>query len=171
MLKKTIKYTDYDGNEREEDFYFNLNKAELVEMEMGVTGGLEKKLRKIVASQDGKEIMSLFKDIIMKSYGEKSPDGKRFIKSFELSTEFVQTEAYSELFMELTLDPDRASDFINGIIKGANLDAAVGFIRGAANNENKAQMIQDAMKRLDAFEQKEKEKEETKTVDANFITK
>lgn len=116
MLKKSITYTDYEGVERTEDFYFNLSKAELVEMEFGVDGGLQKKIDKIVQSRDSKEIISLFKDIILRSYGVKSDDGKRFIKSKELADEFSQTEAYSELFMALASDDKEAADFINGIV-------------------------------------------------------
>lgn len=116
MLKKTISYVDYNGNERVEDFYFNLSKAEATEMELSVEGGLTKKLEEIVDSQNNKEIISLFKEIILKSYGEKSEDGKRFIKSKELSEAFSQTEAFSELFMELALDDKAAADFVNGIL-------------------------------------------------------
>ena len=116
MLKKTISYTDYDGVKREEDFYFNLSKAELTEMEMSTEGGLQKKIEKITKSQNGKEIIDLFKDIILRSYGEKSYDGRRFIKSKEISEAFSQTEAYTELFMELATDADAAGIFINGII-------------------------------------------------------
>lgn len=116
MLKKTISYTDYDGVKREEDFYFNLSRVELTEMEMGTEGGLQKKIEKITKSQSGKEIIDLFKDIILRSYGEKSDDGRRFIKSKELSDAFSQTEAYTELFMELATDADAAGAFINGII-------------------------------------------------------
>lgn len=116
MLKETIKYTDYDGNEREEDFYFNLNKAELMEMQLSAEGGLEKRIQKIVASQNGKEIMDLFKMILLKAYGEKSDDGKRFIKNQEIRDSFEQSEAYSELFMKLTTDADAAAKFMNGII-------------------------------------------------------
>ena len=116
MLKETIKYTDYDGNEREEDFYFNLNKAELTEMQLSADGGLEKRIQKIVSSQNGKEIMALFKEIILKAYGVKSDDGKRFIKNQEVRDEFEQSEAYSELFMKLVTDADAAQKFINGII-------------------------------------------------------
>ena len=144
MLKKTIKYVDYDNNVREEDFYFNLNKAELVEMEMGVSGGLEKKLRKVVASQDGAEIMAIFKDIITRAYGEKSDDGKRFIKSKEIADNFLQTEAYSELFMELTTDPDKASSFIKGILPSGLMEESE-----KAQGFNKVEAIQDAMKKLD----------------------
>lgn len=115
MLKKTITYTDYDGNERTEDFYFNLSKAEVLEMEMGTNGGMTNLIKKIVAEQDMERISKTFKDIIMKAYGEKSLDGKYFEKSPELSTKFSQTEAYSELFLEL-LDPDKAAQFINAIL-------------------------------------------------------
>lgn len=116
MLKKTITYTDYNGTERTEDKYFNLSKAEIMEMEMSTAGGLAEMIQNIVKAQDAPAIMKIFKDIILKSYGEKSPDGKRFIKSEELSTEFAQTEAYSVLFIELATDADKAAEFINGII-------------------------------------------------------
>jgi hypothetical protein len=135
MLKKSIKYTDYDGNVREEDFYFNMTKAELIEMQVGTAGGLEKKLRKIVASQDGGEIMAVFKDIITRAYGEKSDDGKRFVKSKELSDGFFQTEAYSELFMELTTDADKAAIFIKGVLP-ADLDTE-------ANNSQLREFIEN----------------------------
>lgn len=116
MLKKTIKYTDFDGNEREEDFYFNLSKAEVIEMEMGVSGGMASLLKRIVATQDMKQIIETFKEIVLKAYGEKSPDGKRFIKSPELSKAFEETEAYSELFMELAFSAEAATTFINGVL-------------------------------------------------------
>lgn len=116
MLKKTIKYTDYEGNERTEDFYFNLTKAELTEMELSTEGGLTTYIEKIVATQDSKKIIAIFKELILKSYGEKSLDGRRFIKNAELVDSFAQTEAYSELFMELAMNADAAAAFINGII-------------------------------------------------------
>lgn len=116
MLKKTITYTDYDGNERTEDFYFNLTKAEVAEMEMSYTGGMEKMLRKIVAEKDSKRIVEIFKDLILRAYGEKSADGKRFIKNQELRDAFAQTEAYSVLFMELATDAEAAAAFVNGIL-------------------------------------------------------
>lgn len=116
MLKKTIKYTDYEGNECQEDFYFNLNKAELMEMQLSTKGGLDKYLQKLVDEEDNQKIMAMFKQIIMKSYGKKSEDGTRFIKSPELSNEFIQTEAYSELFMELIQDENAAKAFMTGII-------------------------------------------------------
>lgn len=116
MLKKTITYTDYNGAERTEDFYFNLSKAEITEMEMGVKGGLTETITRIVAAQDSPAIIKIFKDLILKAYGVKSPDGKRFEKSAELSAEFSQTEAYSNLFMELAFDATKAAEFINGIV-------------------------------------------------------
>lgn len=116
MLKKTIPYTDYNGNKREEDCFFNLSKAEIMEMEMSTTGGLSEMIQNIVKTQDVPSIIKIFKDLILKSYGEKSPDGKRFIKSEELSTAFSQTEAYSVLFMELATNADVAAEFVNGII-------------------------------------------------------
>lgn len=116
MLKKTITYTDYDGSKRTEDFYFNLTKAEITEMEMSMNGGLSKMIEKIVQTNDMKRIVEIFKDLILKAYGEKSNDGKRFIKNQEIREAFSQTEAYSELFMELATDPNAATAFINGII-------------------------------------------------------
>lgn len=116
MLKKNIKYVDYNGIERDEDFYFNLSKAEVAEMELSTAGGLAEKINKAVAAQDVPTIINIFKDIILKAYGEKSADGKRFIKSAELLECFSQTEAYSNLFMELATDSKKASDFINGIM-------------------------------------------------------
>ena len=116
MLKKVIKYTDFDGNVREEAFYFNMTKAEVAELEMSTTGGLSQWIEKIVAAQDGKEIITLFKEFILKSYGEKSPDGKRFIKSKELTEAFSQTEAYSQLFMELATNAEAAAAFVNAIV-------------------------------------------------------
>ena len=116
MLKKTITYIDYNGTERKEDFYFNLSKAEIMEMEMGTTGGMVEMINKIVAAQDAPAIIDMFKKMILKAYGEKSADGKRFIKSKEISEAFSQTEAYSQLFMELATDADAASKFVNGIV-------------------------------------------------------
>ena len=123
MLKRTISYTDFDGNQREESFYFNLTKSELTEMELSATGGLTKMIEKIVETQDGARIISIFKELILKAYGEKSPDGRRFIKSQELSEAFSQTGAYDVLFMELATDADKASEFIKAVIP-ADIEAA-----------------------------------------------
>ena len=117
MLKKTITYTDYNDVERTEDFYFNLSKAEIMEMEMGTTGGLAEMINKIVQTQDAPAIIKVFKDLILKAYGERSADGKRFEKkNGTLAEAFAETEAYSQLFMELATDADAAARFVNGII-------------------------------------------------------
>ena len=115
MLKETIKYMDYNGVEREEDFWFNLTTAEVMEMELSTTGGFTEMIKKIISTQDAPAIIRVFKDLVLKAYGEKSADGKRFIKSKELSEAFSQTEAYSILFMKLATDADAASKFVNGI--------------------------------------------------------
>lgn len=135
MLKKIITYTDYNGVERTEPFYFNLSKAELMEMELGVTGGMTEMLDKIIAAKDAPSLMKTFKEMIMKSYGIKSDDGKRLIKSEELSIAFTQTEAYSVLFMELITDDKAAADFVNGIIPN-EIQAEV-----AAQTENKDEVV------------------------------
>lgn len=116
MLKKTIKYVDYDGNEREEDFYFNLSKPEIYNLQLTTDGGLDKLIDKIIKAKDKAQIITLFEKIIKMSYGEKSPDGKRFVKDEELTKAFTQTEAYSQLYMELATDDKAAADFINGIM-------------------------------------------------------
>lgn len=116
MYEKTISYTDYDGNQRTETSYFHLSKAELIEMNFSENGGLEKILQKMIAEQDQVKIFKMFKDIILMSYGEKSNDGKRFIKNQEMRDAFVQSEAYSELLMELISDEDKAADFLQKII-------------------------------------------------------
>lgn len=116
MLKKTITYTDYNGVERTEDFYFNLSKAELAEMELSADGGLAETLKRIIDAKDSKQLVAVFKDLVLRSYGEKSPDGKRFIKSEELRIAFSQTEAYSDLFMELATNDNAAVEFVNGIV-------------------------------------------------------
>lgn len=115
MYKRTMTYTDYNGEERTEDFYFNLSKAEIVEMELTTPGGLQDYIKRIVDAKDASEIVSMFKSLILKSYGVKSPDGKRFIKSEELTNEFTQTEAYSDLFFELATDAEAGAAFVNGI--------------------------------------------------------
>lgn len=124
MLKKTITYTDYNGNERTEDFYFNLTKAEVLEMEMSVNGGLAAMYNRIVAAQDTPTLIAEFKKLITKSYGEKSLDGKRFVKTAEITEAFTQTEAFSDLYWELATNAEAASEFVNGIIP-ANMEAEV----------------------------------------------
>lgn len=119
MFVKKITYTDYDGKEREEEFRFNLTKAELLEWELTTEGGMQNLLTKIVAEKDQVKIAEMFKKIILKSYGIKSPDGKRFIKVVDghaVADDFVQTEAYSDLIMELLTSPEAASEFVKKIV-------------------------------------------------------
>ena len=117
MLVKKIKYTDYNGTQREEDFYFNLNKAEIFNMQFGtVKGGLDVLIKKMIATEDTPALVKLFQDLVLNSYGEKSEDGKRFIKSEEMKEAFKQTEAYSELVMELVSDEKKAADFVNALV-------------------------------------------------------
>ena len=116
MVVKKIKYTDFNGVEREEEFMFNLTEAEITEMELTTDGGLSDSIKKIISAQDTPEIIKTFKMLLLKSYGEKSADGRRFIKSEELTEAFTQTNAYSQFFMELATDDKAAIAFINGII-------------------------------------------------------
>lgn len=116
MLKETITYTDYNGVERTEDFYFNISKSELAMMELSQDGGFEAMLKRVIASNDIKKIAEIFEDIILKAYGEKSEDGRRFIKSPEISKAFKETEAFNSLFMRLISDGGEAAKFTNGII-------------------------------------------------------
>lgn len=116
MLKKTIKYTNYDGVEQERVYHFNFSRAEVAEMEMRADGGLSKQLQNIVESQDRGVILDIFKDLIQKSYGVKSPDGEQFIKNQQVLDAFVQSEAYVELYMELANNSEKAAEFINAVI-------------------------------------------------------
>ena len=129
MLKKTFTYVDYNGNERTEDHYFNLTKAEALELEMSTSGGFVEMINRIVAAQDAPTIMVAFKDFVRKAYGVKSPDGRRFVKSPEIWADFEQTEAYSMLFIELATDAEKASEFVNAVfpndVKTSNIPAPV----------------------------------------------
>lgn len=116
MLKKSITYTDYDGNERTEDFYFNLSEVELTKMEFATSGGLENSINKIVDSKDVDAMLKMIEKLILASYGEKSEDGRRFNKSSDISEGFMQTEAYNKLFMELIRDENSARNFVRGIL-------------------------------------------------------
>lgn len=121
MFKKTIKYEDFNGNEREETFYFNLTKAEVTKMELQVNGGYSNVIQRIVDSQDGSAIMEIFEKIILESYGEKSIDGREFMKSKEIVDKFKSTEAYSVLFMELCTDSAKAAEFVTGVLPSETL--------------------------------------------------
>jgi hypothetical protein len=116
MLAKSITYVDYNGEERTETFYFNISKAEVAEMQLKHPGGYAEYLQRIIDAKEQTQLVDAFKTIVLDAYGEKSEDGKRFKKSKEISEAFEQTEAYSELFMELLMSPDAAAAFINGIL-------------------------------------------------------
>ena len=116
MLKKTITYVDYNGEERKEDFYFNLSKAEVMEMELSTTGGLAEMIQRIVAAKDAPAIIKIFKDLVLKAYGEKSVDGRRIDKPEEISRNFMNCPAYDKLFEKLTTDANYAYKFLIGLL-------------------------------------------------------
>ena len=116
MYKIRETYVDYNGTERTEDFYFNLTKGEIMDMEMSVNGGLAEELNRLIQAQDGGSILRIIKDLVKNSYGVKSPDGKRFIKNEAILEEFIQTEAFSQIYVRLATDSEEASKFVNGII-------------------------------------------------------
>ena len=116
MYNKTVTYKDYKGNTRTEDFYFNLNKAELVELELSTKGGLTVMMDRIIAAQDNATLFKIFKDLVSKSYGVLSDDGRKFIKNQEVLDDFMQTEAYSIIFSELATNAEAASEFFNNVI-------------------------------------------------------
>lgn len=120
MVKEVVTYVDYNGIERTEELYFDFSRAEVLEMETGEVGGLSEKLKAIIAAKDLPEVMKVFKDLVLKAYGQKSADGRRFIKSEELRTEFSQTKAYSDLFMKLATNTEEAIKFVNGILPQEN---------------------------------------------------
>lgn len=116
MLKKTITYKDLDDNDVTEDFYFNLSKAEIAEMELSQAGGLSTHLKAILERGDNGQIVATFKMILSTTVGKRSEDGRRFIKSPEITNEFLQTDAYSTVFMELVTNANAAAEFIKGVI-------------------------------------------------------
>lgn len=116
MVKETVTYKDFDGNERTEDFWFHLSEAELTEWLYEEPGGLKKYIEKMVNEKDMNKIIQTTKKLLVKSYGEKSEDGKRFIKNKDLTDAFVQTQAYSDLFMKLSTDEEAAARFVNNVI-------------------------------------------------------
>lgn len=119
MRKETITYTDYNGLEKTEDFYFHFTEAEVMELELTTHGGLVETMQQMIKTKDVPSIVSSVKNILLKAYGVKSPDGRRFIKSQELSTEFSQTPAYSILWMQIVQDDKKASEFFTEIVPKA----------------------------------------------------
>jgi hypothetical protein len=144
LLKKSITYTDFDDNEVTETHYFHLSKADLIEMEVSKEGGMQAYIQRVIASEDGKQIIEVFKDLLQKSYGTRT-EGGRFLRDSEKTAEFMASEAYSELFMELVTDPGKASEFINGIMPKGLEDTAA-KIRESAEKQavEKAQAAHEA---------------------------
>ena len=124
MYAKTIKYEDYNGNMREETFYFNLSKAELIDLEWRTPGGLENYMKHIMSMMDGQALADTFKMLIEKSYGVKDPEGRRFIKNEQVLKNFTETEAYVELYVQLATDDKAAAEFVNGIFPKEAVEAA-----------------------------------------------
>ena len=116
MVKKTITYTDYNGTERTEDFYFNLTEAEVTELNLSMEGGMQAYIQKIVDAKSQLELVKLFKKIVLMSYGKKSLDGRLFVKNDDITAEFLAHPAYSQIYMELVTDEQKASEFVNGIV-------------------------------------------------------
>lgn len=116
MYKITETYTDYDDNQRTEDFYFNYSEAELADLQFSVSGGLAGMIDKIIKTNDMPKLVELFRELIQEAYGEKSNDGRRFMKSPELTKEFTETVAYSQIYMRLATDSKAAQEFINKVV-------------------------------------------------------
>lgn len=116
MIKKTITYQDFNGESHTEDFYFHLNEVEITELQFSKDGGLDKMLERIVNEQDNREIVAFFKELLIKSVGKKSPDGKLFVKNDEIRDAFIQSPAYPKLFMDMANSAESATVFVNGII-------------------------------------------------------
>lgn len=136
MIKKTIEYTDFNDNIRKEDFYFNLSKDELIQLGVKYPGGLERKINQLVKSEDTQEIYDIFRTVVLESYGEKSEDGRRFVKSEEMSTAFSQTNAFSELIMDLMEDAACGAKFIEGLLPKDLLEAVKMEERLNAGSDN-----------------------------------
>lgn len=116
MFKKTMTYTDWNGVERTEDVYFNLSKAEILEMQLTTEGGFDNMLERMIKAKDTIALVKLYKQLILKAYGKKSEDGRRFEKSEEITREFIESPLFSDVYMELTLDDEKAQEFVRGIM-------------------------------------------------------
>lgn len=170
MLKKTLTYKDFTGEENTEDFYFNLTEAELIELEISAQGNsLSAWLDKIVRAQNGAEIIGTFKKIIATSFGVKSPDGRRFLKSPEILAEFQSSNAYSDLFMELATDAQKGSEFINGLMpdgmnKGQTAMSNAGLTPSEAARKASEEMMQGRRAKAEPQKPSVERQEELPTV-------
>lgn len=116
MYKTTVTYTDYDDVQRTEDLYFNLTTAELIKMENSIAGGLQKRIEIMMQRHDVPTIMQTMEDLIKQAYGQKSMDGRKFVKSDEIYDDFLQSGAYNEFYMGVITDEKKSSEFLDGII-------------------------------------------------------
>lgn len=116
MLRKEVKYKDFDGNDRKDVLWFHLNEVEITEMDLETSGGLVKYMESIIDTNDVNQLIAIFKDLLIRSYGERSMDGKHFYKDDKIRNEFVSSAAYPVLYMEMVSDANKAVEFINGIV-------------------------------------------------------
>ncbi len=130
MLKREIAYEDFNENQVTDIVYFNISKPELIELEVEYKEGFAELLKRIIAANDHKELIKRFKEIVLMAYGEKSEDGKSFVKSDARRNAFSQTAAYNALFTELATDDNAASNFIKGVLPK---DMSADFEKGLAN--------------------------------------
>lgn len=152
MIKKTLTWTNFNDKQVTEDFYFHLSKPEVLQLEVGVKGGLTELIKKVIATEDHNELVAWFQKIILASYGQKSEDGRRFIKSPQLSEEFAQTGAYETLFFELAGDDQAASQFIKGILPADVQDKPKIQVTDVAIDKNAPELTFDMVKGMTAEE-------------------
>lgn len=152
MLKRLIKYTNFNDEEVTEEFYFNFTTAELAEMELSTFGGMAQMLKNIIATNDGGEIIRIFKKILMDSVGRRSEDGRKFIKNPEIRNDFLDSGAFSALFMELITDIDSGAKFVNGLMPGDLVKKAKGFTTA----DLQGTMVTQAMHEEDAADDRPK---------------
>ena len=116
MWIKEVTYTDYFGNQRTEKCHFQLSESELTELAYSVKGGFIAAMTRMIDDRNEPELVENYKKLLLLAYGEISPDGRRFMKSEELSREFSQTPMYDKIFMELTTSETALSDFVRNVI-------------------------------------------------------
>lgn len=145
MFTKTITYTDFNGLERKENFYFHFSEDEIVEMELANEGGFSDFLKRIIDAKDQSMLIKEFKKFVLKAYGEKSADGRRFVKSDEISKAFSETPAYTKLYMELAFNSESASKFVNALIPPEVIKGIMKHVEAAKNDKSKAEALVEAV--------------------------
>ena len=134
MIKKTVTYTDYNGEQRTETFYFHYTEAEILDMEMSEEGSFADRIQRIIDAKDKTALMKLIKKFVIDAYGVKSEDGKRFMKNDELKTAFLECPAYSDIFMEMVTNDEIAAEFVNGVIPSTMKDRVAKLYNGKSTN-------------------------------------